>query len=131
MQVLYTPALMSEVLVCARGEVGQRIREEAALATRVSGKAPKIVDHCSEGMANHTKHTRLTETNHPLRRRPPDNAVMRVASRWRRIWTKALPHIARRLAYLRTAPDRGGPISPDRSGSKARHWSQRIGGRNM
>ena len=109
---------------------GRRIRKEAALATRVSGKAPKIVDHRSEGTANHTKHTRLTETNHPLRQRPPDNAAMHVASRRCRIRTKALPHVARMLAYLRTAPNRGGPISPDRSGSKARHWSRRIGGRN-
>ena len=70
---------------------GRRIREEVALATRVSGKAPKIVDHRSEGTANHTKHTRLTETNHPLRQRPPDNAAMRVASRWRRIRQKHFP----------------------------------------
>ena len=112
--------MMSEVLVCVRGEAGRCIREKAALATRVSGKAPKIVDHRSEGTANHTNTQDSQETNHPLRQRPPGNAAMRVASRWRHIRTKALPHVARMLAYLQTAPDRGRPISSDRSGSKSK-----------
>ena len=34
--------------------VGQHIHEEVAPATRVLGKAPKIVNHSLEGMANHT-----------------------------------------------------------------------------
>ena len=54
--------MMSKVLKCVCGEAGRRIHEEAVPATRVSGKASKIVNHRSEGTANHTKHTRLTET---------------------------------------------------------------------
>ena len=95
--------LISEVLVCAHGEVGRwrrHIREKVAPATRVSGKAPKIVDHRSDGTANHTKHTRLTEPDHPLRQRPSDKAATHIASRWHHIRTKALPYVARRLAYL-------------------------------
>ena len=34
--------------------VGQRICKEVVPATRVLGKAPKIIGYCSEGMANHT-----------------------------------------------------------------------------
>ena len=68
--------------------------------TRVLDKAPNIVNHHSEGMANHTKQTRLTEPNYPLRQEPSDKAVTCIASRRYHIQTKALPHVARRLIYL-------------------------------